>query len=279
MFFCCANDAPHANDAFEANELEVPPLKDLVSVPAKMAPGETAPAETAPAEMGRAETAAAETAPVETAPTEMGLAETAPAETAPAEMGRAETAAAETAPVETAPTEMGLAETAPAETAPVETAPAETTAPTAAEPRKPDFAGTWECEKLENLEEFLTVTGVGFLVRKAAVSMLSKFTLKTEFQVEGDGERFKNINTTPKGVNSLEFTTNGVEFSAKFGAEQTPGIGKSVWDGDTLVLTINQPGLVIVVSRTLIEGKMIERHKATKGGKEATMIRTWMKVS
>lgn len=183
--------------------------------------------------------------------------------------------AAPAAPVaaeEAAPTDAPLA--APADVAEVPT----TTAAATTELRRPDLAGKWECRNVENLEEFLTVMGVGFMARKAAMTLMKSFVLKAEFQVEGDGERFKLANTTPKGVNSLEFAADGKEFNGKFGPEQTPGKGLCAWDGDTLAITVKQPGMVTETRRTLTEGKMVERTKAIKGGKEATVIRTWERV-
>lgn len=155
--------------------------------------------------------------------------------------------------------------------------PAET-APEATKPPKPDFSGKWECRQIENLEEFLTVMGVGYMARKAALTVMKSAVLKAEWIVEGDGERFKVTNTTPKGSNTLEFAADGKEFDGNFGPEKAAGKGVASWDGDILMITVKQPGLVTEVRRTFTAGQYVERTKAIKGGKEATVVRTYVKV-
>merc|ERR1719329_715157 len=160
------------------------------------------------------------------------------------------------------------------EAVPVQEAPAPTKAPT-----HPDFGGVWTATgPPEGIESFMTLKGMGFLQRKAALAFLKSFTAKMTINSEDDGARFLIVNQTPKKLLTNEFTTNGVEFEGLFGAEEAPGKGTACWEGDKLVIRVQLPDMMMETTRFLEGDDLIELTKGTKGATVAEMSRRWLRA-
>ncbi|KAJ8383776.1 hypothetical protein AAFF_G00214630 [Aldrovandia affinis] len=72
----------------------------------------------------------------------------------------------------------------------------------------PDFAGTWKMKSSENFEELLSALGVGFMLRKIAVTAASKPSV----QITQDGETLTIRTSTSVRTTNISFTV-GQPFS------------------------------------------------------------------
>merc|ERR1719329_1851106 len=101
------------------------------------------------------------------------------------------------------------------------------------------MGGTWiGAGGPEGLDDFLALMGQNWAARKMMAQVMKSFTPKMVITSEGDGEKFLIINHAPKGINSTEFFTNGVEFEGLFGSDKSPGKGTGSWNENELKLHV-----------------------------------------
>merc|ERR1719329_1912579 len=116
------------------------------------------------------------------------------------------------------------------------------------------MGGTWiGAGGPEGLDGFLALMGQNWAARTMMAQVMKSFTPKMVITCEGDGEKFLVINHTPKGINSTEFLTNGIEFEGLFGPEKFPGKGTATWDGNDLRLHVQMKDETLETTRRLAD--------------------------
>jgi len=157
---------------------------------------------------------------------------------------------------------------------------AETVVSAVAKRSKPDLAGKWETREIEGIEALLTLAGVGSIGLKAAMVLSKSVVPKELIEVEDNGKRFKFGYFTPAGVVTIDIVADGQEFDLNFGVASAKC--KAFWDGDTFVISMVAASKMFKLSDIVAESrrtrdgeKMIEHIKLIRGGKEATVTRTW----
>lgn len=119
-----------------------------------------------------------------------------------------------------------------------------------------DFGGTWKYESSSpNFEEFLTTMNVGFVKRKAIL------TITPEIIIKQNGDDFLITTETPVSTSELRFKV-GEEFTD----DQDPlkdGPTKTIinWDGDVLVQKSVDNDKDPIISRSIEDGKLILKLK------------------